>query len=110
MEGGLLVVLTAAVLGLAGFVAYDRLGRRPPTRAADPEPLVDRVRVLERNLKEIQMEWENVYDRLRRISGRATKTAALERGDGNTEAVTVPSLSRAELLRRHHVKAGTIPQ
>lgn len=87
----------------------------PPVKADDAEvraeirSLADRVASLERQSREIQLEWDNAFQKLRRIMGRLDRYRALDeaREEPSDESSTnspSPSMDdemqRADILRR----------
>lgn len=65
-----------------------------------PSSIEDPVRNLEVRLKALEMEWENVYQRLRSAAGRASKLEGLSKGaDEKPESAAAPIIQRrSELL------------
>lgn len=60
--------------------------------------------------KDIEMEWENMYQKLSRLVGRADKNRGLSEAPAAAAAVPAQSTqgTRSDLLRRHHANGGAI--
>jgi hypothetical protein len=71
----------------------------------DPKPLVNQMRELETRVKQIEVEWEDVYEKLVRANARLRKrerdAATPEKGLAPTEPVAVvPHVMTKQELRR----------
>lgn len=71
---------------------------RTVTDTSRSDDLNERLRVIEVEIKSLQMEWADTYSKMNRIAGRMSKTAAID----NPEAKTLPFTgSRHDLLVRN---------
>lgn len=75
-----------------------------------PVDLEPRLRRLEQSVKSIEVEWETVFQQLKRAIGRVTKTEALERGRADQGGASAPldssrPLTRSEVMRRFREQA-----
>ena len=60
--------------------------------------------------KDIEMEWENMYQKMSRLVGRADKNRGLMEAPAAAAAVPEPSTqgTRSDLLRKHRANGGAI--
>ena len=73
---------------------WKRLNFRSPERLAELE---DRVRKLEAENKSLQLEWTDLWHKVRRALGRVTKTEALDRTEKSSD---LDLFEREDILRR----------
>jgi hypothetical protein len=71
------------------------------------QPVATDARGLEVRMKHIELEWEEVFDQLRRKQGRISKVEALDRPRTPIVEQMVPAMTRGDLLRRHREQTGT---
>lgn len=98
----------AAVLLVAYLLARIGLHSGAKTRQSEPELLREETQKLielETRMKAVELEWENAYDKLTRLTNRLTKERALTEHP-RTIAVAGSNTSRAGLLIRKPPDAG----
>jgi hypothetical protein len=103
------------------FIAYTlwraSAGSTSPLKAPSkplPEDAIAKVASLESRMKTIEIEWEGVYEQMRRVAGRADREKALEAGASKPSKaappppqVLDPRAARNAILRGAHEQTGT---
>ena len=109
---GWLTATNADLLLLVSYLAWrslhfsnhtERPTKTPISTKSSENSTESRLASLEGQFKNLELEWENVYDKLRKIAGRMDKTRALTANTDNSQPeLPVESaipLSRAEVLK-----------
>ena len=118
MFQGWLIATNAVLLLLVSYLAWRSLRSSNPSERPTKTPIStkfsensieSRVASLEGQFKNLELEWENVYDKLRKIAGRMDKTRALTANTDSSQpeqaAESVIPLSRAEVLKSWRSRA-----
>ena len=111
LDPGSIAVGVAVALG-----AWKLWERAKPLPEAEKSLHESRIRKLEGAVKALELDWENVYEQLKRQVGRVTRTEAWDQGKGGNagkaavaSSTIVPPvvLRRSDLLRRHNEQTST---
>jgi len=100
--GVIACVVAALSLGLALW-NYTALSERP--KKAEMAPSLSKIaeelsKDSARKIREIETEWDNMYDKFAKLAGRLDRRRALESPPPQTEEPSPVELTRSEILRR----------